>query len=162
MRAQSTEKIPNRARRRTRLGQRDASACLVRWEASLGSAPPPRAAPCATPTFSKISATREPLMSAQDPFYAVRDYAEAEVQALRVKFADWKLLLGSSDTYTDVKFRQKHEEVTRDLKKCGDLCGKVRLAVDKVEKNRANFSHIDERELGLRKAFVDRVDGVRG
>ena len=101
-------------------------------------------------------------MSAQDPFYAVRDYAEAEVQALRVKFADWKLLLGSSDTYTDVKFRQKHEEVTRDLKKCGDLCGKVRLAVDKVEKNRANFSHIDERELGLRKAFVDRVDGVRG
>ena len=97
-----------------------------------------------------------------DPFYAVRDSLEAEVQQLRVKFADWKLLLASADTYTDVKFRQKHEEVAGALKKCGEFCAKVRLAVDKVEKNRTNFAHIDERELGVRKAFVDRVDGVRG
>ena len=104
---------------------------------------------------------REPLMSAQDPFYAVRDSIEAEVQSLRVKFGDWKLLLNSTDTYADVKFRQKHEEVTRDLKKCSEMVAKVRMAVEKTEKNRTQFSHIDDREMGQRKAFVDRVDGVR-
>jgi hypothetical protein len=100
-------------------------------------------------------------MSAQDPFYAVRDSIEAEVQSLRVKFGDWKLLLNSTDTYADVKFRQKHEEVTRDLKKCSEMVAKVRMAVEKTEKNRTQFSHIDDREMGQRKAFVDRVDGVR-
>ena len=101
-------------------------------------------------------------MSAQDPFYAVRDSLEAEVQGLRVKFGDWKLLLGSSDTHLDVKFKQKHEEVTRDLKKCSEMVARVRMAVEKTEKNRTQFSHVDDRELGQRKAFVDRVDGVRG
>lgn len=100
-------------------------------------------------------------MSAQDPFYAVRDSLEAAVQELRVKFGDWKLLLGASDTYLDVKFKQKHEEVTRDLKKCSEMVARVRMAVEKTEKNRTQFSHVDDRELGQRKAFVDRVDGVR-
>ena len=93
-------------------------------------------------------------MSAQDPFYAVRDSLEAEVQGLRVKFGDWKLLLGSSDTHLDVKFKQKHEEVTRDLKKCSEMVARVRMAVEKTEKNRTQFSHVDDRELERRRAAV--------
>ena len=42
--------------------------------------------------------------------------------------------------------------------KAGELCRKVRMAVENVEQNRGKFSHIDDRELGQRKGFCDRVD----
>ena len=48
-------------------------------------------------------------MSASDPFYAVRDALEAEVQSLKVKFDDWQGQLHSVNTASDTKFRVKHE-----------------------------------------------------
>lgn len=99
-----------------------------------------------------------PLMSASDPFYAVRDALDAEVQGLRVKFDDWNGQLHSVNTASDAKFRVKHEEVKKDLAKAEEMCRKVRAAVLNVERNRVKFPHIDDRELGQRKAFVDRLD----
>lgn len=49
----------------------------------------------------------QPLMSASDPFYAVRDALEAEVQALKIKFDEWKNLLYSVNTASDTKFAVK-------------------------------------------------------
>lgn len=49
-------------------------------------------------------------------------------------------------------------DIKRDLAKADEMCRKVRLAVANVERNRVKFSHIDERELGSRKAFCDRLE----
>ena len=140
-------------------------------------------------------------MSASDPFYAVRDALEAEVQSTKVKFDDWQAQLQSVNTSSDTKFRLKHEgaraaarragrrrgggalrrvrraphppppppislspppspEVKRDLAKADEMCRKVKLAVSNIERNRAKYPHIDERELGARLAFVERLDAA--
>jgi hypothetical protein len=100
----------------------------------------------------------QPLMAASDPFYAVRDALEAEVQGVKIKHDHWKAMLHSTNSASDAKFRVLHEAHKRDLAKAGELCRKVRLAVENVENNRGKFSHIDDRELGQRKGFCDRVD----
>ena len=104
---------------------------------------------------------RSPLLSAQDPFYAVRDALEGELRTLRVKFDGWKGLLHSVDTSADVGFKLRHEEVKKDIIKVGDLLRKVRASVLNVEQNRGKFSHIDDRELAARKGAVDELDAVR-
>ena len=104
---------------------------------------------------------RSPLLSAQDPFYAVRDALDGELRTLRVKFDGWKGLLHSVDTSADVGFKLRHEEVKKDIVKVGDLLRKVRASVLNVEQNRGKFSHIDDRELAARKGAVDELDAVR-
>ena len=104
---------------------------------------------------------RSPLLSAQDPFYAVRDALDGELRTLRVKFDSWKGLLHSVDTSADVGFKMRHEEVKRDIIKVGELLRKVRASVLNVEQNRGKFSHIDDRELAARKGAVDALDSVR-
>ena len=104
---------------------------------------------------------RSPLLSAQDPFYAVRDALEGEVRTLRVKFDGWKGLLHSVDTSADIGFKMRHDEVKRDVAKVGDLLRKVRASVENVERNRSKFSHIDERELSSRKSALETIDAVR-
>jgi hypothetical protein len=104
---------------------------------------------------------RSPLLSAQDPFYAVRDALDGELRTLRVKFDGWKGLLHSVDTSADVGFKLRHEEVKKDIIKVGDLLRKVRASVLNVEQNRGKFSHIDDRELAARKGAVDELDAVR-
>ena len=100
----------------------------------------------------------QPLMAASDPFYAVRDALEAEVTGVKIKHDHWKATLHSTNSASDAKFRVLHEQHKRDLAKAGELCRKVRMAVENVEQNRGKFAHIDDRELGQRKGFCDRVD----
>jgi hypothetical protein len=104
---------------------------------------------------------RSPLLSAQDPYYAVRDALEGELITLQAKFDGWKGLLHSVDTSADPVFKQRHEELKRDLTKVGDFLRKVRASVLNVEQNRAKFSHIDDRELASRKAALDSLEAVR-
>ena len=102
----------------------------------------------------------QPLMAASDPFYAVRDALEGEVQAVRIKHDAWKAQLHAVNSASDAKFRVLHEAHKRDLAKASELSRKVRMAVDNVDQNRGKFSHIDDRELSARKAFCDRVDAA--
>ena len=99
-------------------------------------------------------------MAASDPFYAVRDALEGEVQTVKIKHDNWKSMMVSVNTATDTKFRVAHEAHKKDLAKASELCRKVRMAVDNVDQNRGKFSHIDDRELNARKAFCDRVDAA--
>ena len=51
-------------------------------------------------------------------------------------------------------------ELRANLAKAEDMCRKVKMAVANVEKNRIKFPHIDDRELGNRKAFVQGLENV--
>ena len=53
-------------------------------------------------------------------------------------------------------------EFRRDLAKGEEMVRKVKLAIANVERNRVKFPHIDDRELGSRKAFVQGLDSVSG
>ena len=102
----------------------------------------------------------QPLMAASDPFYAVRDALEAEVQGVKIKHDQWKQQLHAVNSATDAQFRVRHEAHKKDLAKAGELCRKVRMAVDNVDQNRSKYPHIDDRELGARKGFCERVDAA--
>lgn len=103
---------------------------------------------------------KAPLLSSQDPYYAVRDAVDDSVRTLRVKFDSWKGLLQSVDTATSVEFKTLHEELKKELTKMGEMLRKVRGSVDGVERNRAKFSHIDDKELASRKGALEKIDAV--
>lgn len=84
-----------------------------------------------------------------------------EIKQLRIKFDAWQGVLHSVNTATDAGFGVKHEEFKKDLAKAEDMCRKVKMAVANVERNRVKFSHIDDRELNNRKAFVQGLENVR-
>ncbi len=48
----------------------------------------------------------------------------------------------------------------RDIGKADEMARKVRGAVANVERSRAKYGHIDDRELGARKAFCDRIEAT--
>jgi hypothetical protein len=103
---------------------------------------------------------RAPLLSAQDPFYAVRDAVEGQLRTLSAKFDGWRGLLRSVDTSSDVAFKMRHEEVKKDLLKLSEVLRKVRASVALAEQDRVKFAHIDEREISSRKAALGELDGV--
>jgi len=103
---------------------------------------------------------KAPLLSSQDPYYAVRDAVDDSVRTLKVKFDSWKGLLQSVDTATSVEFKTLHEELKKELTKMGEMLRKVRGSVDGVERNRAKFSHIDDKELASRKGALEKIDAV--
>jgi len=104
---------------------------------------------------------KAPLLSSQDPFYAVRDAVEDSVRTLKVKFDGWKSLLHSVDTATSVDFKTLHEELKKEMAKMSEMLRKVRASVDGVERNRVKFSHIDDKELASRKSSLEKIEMVR-
>lgn len=52
-------------------------------------------------------------------------------------------------------------EFNRDLTKTEEMCRKVKGALQNIETRREKFPHIDDRELGSRKASIDQLDQVR-
>ena len=46
---------------------------------------------------------------AADPFYAVRDALQVEVDALRVRFEAWRAALGTVNTASDTSFQRMHQ-----------------------------------------------------
>jgi hypothetical protein len=46
---------------------------------------------------------------ASDPFYAVRDALQAEVDALRAHFEAWRAALASVNTAADAAFQRQHQ-----------------------------------------------------
>lgn len=50
---------------------------------------------------------------ASDPFYAVRDALQAEVEAVRVRFDAWRSALASTNTAADAAFQRQHQGARR-------------------------------------------------
>ena len=96
----------------------------------------------------------------EDPFNAVMSALEGQIRALRGKFDGWAQAVETTDT-SEAAFKARSEELRVEIARASDACGKMRTALGNVERNRENFSHIDDRELGSRKAYVDRLDAVR-
>ena len=96
----------------------------------------------------------------EDPFNAVMSTLEGQIRALRGKFDGWVQAVETTDT-SEAAFKARSEELRAEIARASDACGKMRTALGNVERSRENFPHIDDRELGSRKAYVDRLDAVR-
>jgi hypothetical protein len=96
----------------------------------------------------------------EDPFNAMMSTLEAQLKGLRAKFDAYRARVESGDT-AEAAFKAKTAEMKAEIAQGSNACSKMRTALANVEQHRDKFPHIDDRELGSRKAYVDRLDAVR-
>ena len=104
--------------------------------------------------------SRPPALN-EDPFNAMMSTLEAQLKSLRIRFDGWRAQVHSVDTAADAGFKAKMAELKGDIARASAASGKMREALANVEQHRVKFPHIDDRELGARKAFVERLEAVR-
>eukprot|EP00475_Leptophrys_vorax_P022901 TRINITY_DN3114_c0_g1_i2.p1 TRINITY_DN3114_c0_g1~~TRINITY_DN3114_c0_g1_i2.p1 ORF type:complete len:270 (-),score=86.94 TRINITY_DN3114_c0_g1_i2:60-869(-) len=93
--------------------------------------------------------------AAVDPFYAMRDNLASRLQAIQRDYDTWKSMMDSGvNTQTDVRFKEIDQPLRVSVKAVFDEAKMLGKAVSSIEKHRENFSHVDDRELAERSAFV--------
>jgi hypothetical protein len=104
------------------------------------------------------------MAASADPFISVCKVLEEKLKTTRLKFDLWKSTVSLVDTSADADCQAKRKDLEREIASASDGCFKMRKALDHVEQNRGleKYSHIDDRELESRKAFVQRLEAVRG
>ena len=95
-----------------------------------------------------------------DPFYAVRDNVNSQVEKIKVRHEQFLGLVKSCDTSSSVEFKELRKGLVKDVRKADRDLGGLKGAVEMVEKNRLKFPHIKDAELATRKKFVDDMQIV--
>lgn len=95
-----------------------------------------------------------------DPFYAVRDNVNSQVEKIKVRHEQFLGLVKSCDTSSSVEFKELRKGLVKDVRKADRDLGGLKGAVEMVEKNRLKFPHIKDAELAARKKFVDDMQIV--
>lgn len=90
----------------------------------------------------------------EDPFYAVREDVQKQVERIKSRFEKFKEMYRSTDTSTNMEFKDLKKGLGKDLRKVERDLGGLRGAVEQIEKNRVKFPHVKDQELSLRKKFV--------
>jgi len=96
----------------------------------------------------------------EDPFYAVRDDVNNQVDKIKQRFARFQELVRSGDSSTSSEFKELRKEIGKNLRKIErDITG-LKGAVEQIEKHREKFTHVRDQELMLRKKFVTDMQNV--
>ena len=95
-----------------------------------------------------------------DPFYAVRDNVNSQVEKIKIRHEQFLGLVKSCDTSSNVEFKELRKGLVKDVRKADRDLGGLKGAVEMVEKNRLKFPHIKDAELAARKKFVDDMQIV--
>eukprot|EP00953_Heterococcus_sp_UTEX-ZZ885_P012508 7177-Heterococcus_DN1.PRE.1 len=118
--------------------------------------------------MSKASAPRK-AAPAGDPFYAAKDEVDskqstkksthirvaAKVAHVQTSHARYNALIEETTASNSRKILDLNATLTKDLKSAESHLRDLKRTVEYVEKDRSNFSHIDDNELGDRKAFLN-------
>jgi|SwirhisoilCB3_FD_contig_91_1479196_length_974_multi_3_in_0_out_0_1 chromosome segregation ATPase len=90
----------------------------------------------------------------EDPFYAVRDDVNGQVDKIKSRYARFNELLRSSDASASAEFKELRKEIGKNLRKVERDIGGLKGAVEQIDKHREKFGHVRDQELMLRKKFV--------
>lgn len=98
-----------------------------------------------------------PLMSASDPYYVVKDELVGKVESIESRLKAFEQVLYSTNSAANPAFKEQKKAFARELRAAESQLKDLGLTVDYVERDRATFSHIDDRELEDRKTFIDET-----
>ena len=96
-----------------------------------------------------------PLMSAatHDPFHVVKDELVGKMESIDLKVTRFNgLLYGPGTTSGNAAFRDAKKALAREIRGAEGQLKDLGLTVEYVERDRAAFAHIDDRELDERRA----------
>jgi len=93
--------------------------------------------------------------STDDPFHAVRDNVQVNIDRIKVKYERFQDLVKNSDTATSTDFKELRKGLAKEIKSAERQIKDLRGTVDMVDKNREKFLHIKDNELNQRKKFVE-------
>ncbi|TFJ88196.1 hypothetical protein NSK_000548 [Nannochloropsis salina CCMP1776] len=94
---------------------------------------------------------------AQDPFFAAREELRSRVDYIQTQHENFLRLLQTTNTAPDLSCRDLRDSLCRDIEAAENQCRELEKVVAVVEKNRQRFRHIDNHEIGQRRAFVTKM-----
>uniref|UniRef100_A0A7S2S2M2 t-SNARE coiled-coil homology domain-containing protein n=1 Tax=Rhizochromulina marina TaxID=1034831 RepID=A0A7S2S2M2_9STRA len=102
------------------------------------------------------------MAAAQDPFYVVKDELTAKVHTIQKRLQTFKRLLETTDTATNQDFKDSKKALGRDLKAAEKQLKDLTLTVEFVQKDRAQFAHIDDYDLQQRTTYIAETKQALG
>lgn len=99
---------------------------------------------------------KTPLMSAatHDPFYVVKDDLATKLQEIEKQRTRFTTLLWETNTAASSQFKEAKRMFNRSIREADAQLKDLELTIGYVERDRAAFAHIDDRELDERRRFV--------
>eukprot|EP00518_Triparma_eleuthera_P002949 CAMPEP_0182453590 /NCGR_PEP_ID=MMETSP1319-20130603/591_1 /TAXON_ID=172717 /ORGANISM="Bolidomonas pacifica, Strain RCC208" /LENGTH=241 /DNA_ID=CAMNT_0024651537 /DNA_START=42 /DNA_END=764 /DNA_ORIENTATION=- len=98
------------------------------------------------------------LMSgSSDPFYHFKDTLEQRISTLDTALQTLETTVKTTDTATSPLYRTQKKNCKKLLKGCESALRDLSATIRVVEQSRANFTHIDDEELGSRRNFCTTV-----
>ncbi|EWM29217.1 syntaxin 6 [Nannochloropsis gaditana] len=94
---------------------------------------------------------------AQDPFFAAREELRNRVDYIQTQHENFLRLLQTTNTAPDLSCRDLRDSLCREIEAAENQCRELEKVVAVVEKNRQRFRHIDNHEIGQRRAFVTKM-----
>jgi len=102
------------------------------------------------------------MAAAQDPFYVVKDELTSKVKSIQKKRQTFRRLLETTDTASNQEFKDAKKALGRDLKAAEKQLKDLTLTVEFVQKDRAQFAHIDDYDLQQRTSFIAETKQTLG
>jgi len=90
----------------------------------------------------------------QDPFYAVKEEVQIQLDRLRSKGDQFNEMYRNVDTSSSMEFKDLKKGLSKDVRKVEKELNGLKGAVEMIEKNRTKFAHVKDQELASRKQFV--------
>lgn len=97
------------------------------------------------------------MAASVDPFYVVKDELTAKIDAINSKTTKFLELLDTCNTAKSSEFKDARRSLGKDLKSAEKQLRDLTFTVDMVQKDRAQFAHIDDYELEQRDAYIKKI-----
>mmetsp|Transcript_14830 Transcript_14830/g.26285 ORF Transcript_14830/g.26285 Transcript_14830/m.26285 type:complete len:247 (+) Transcript_14830:418-1158(+) len=97
------------------------------------------------------------MAASVDPFYVVKDELTAKIETINGKTAKFLELLDNTNTAKSVEFKDARRSLGKDLKSAEKQLRDLTFTVTTVQKDRAQFAHIDDYELEQRDAYIKKI-----
>lgn len=94
------------------------------------------------------------MSAAGDPFYVVKDELSEKVASLHSRRSTFMRLLETTNTATSSEFKECRRAFAREIKSAEKQMRDLTLTVDLVQRDRAQFAHIDDYELQQRTSYI--------
>lgn len=107
-----------------------------------------------TPLMAQPSSS---ALAHQDPFFSARDDLKGKLDYIQRRHEQFLELLKTTNTASNPQFKELQRGLYRDIEAAENQCKELEKTVAMVEANRQRFKHIDNTELGNRRAFITKI-----